>query len=167
MGTIGSGKMSVCFTLSLHNQMPRWWSKSSLAGKCSTYFHQTLYWTADSGTDTNRSAVSEPMKYEKDPSICMQSRWPPSPEVRSSLLSRPHSEAGALRNCIFWPAAWCIPGWAAWDTSDRPTTITTAVSREHLVFINAAYTQVYRLPSDILDVASWRATSKQLLNAFT
>ena len=75
--------------------------------------------------------------------------------TRSQEESSPdHNETGALPNCVFWPAARCIPGWAARDTSDRPTTITTAVSREHFIFINAAYTQVYSSADTVFSVYS-------------
>ena len=117
----------------------RWWGNALHVH--SWYRHQDVTW-------------SELTTSETDPSICVQSRWPPSPEVRSSLLSRPHGETGALPNCVFWLAARCIPGWAACDTSDRPTTITTAVSREHFIFIGAAYTQVHSSAGTVFSVYS-------------
>ena len=93
------------------------------------------------GTDTKRSPASEPPTSETDPSICVQSRWPPSPEVEA-VFSPDHTVRQEPYPTVFWPAARCIPGWAARDTSDRPTTITTAVSREHFIFIDAAYTRL-------------------------
>ena len=83
---------------------------------------------------TKRSSATESATPETDRSICAQFRRPPSPDIESSLLFRPDGEAGAL-SCVFRPAAQCAapvaiftPGWAAWDTSDRPTTVTALLS---------------------------------------
>ena len=80
------------------------------------------------GQNIKRSAAMKSATPEMDWYICMQLRQSSSQDIGSSLLFWPDGEAGALP-CVFRPEAQCAtsvaiftPGWAAWDTTDRPTT---------------------------------------------
>ena len=70
------------------------------------------------------------------------------------ILSRPHSEAGSLTQLHLLTSSPVYTWLGSLRHSGRLTTIITTVSREHFIFINAAYTQDYSSAGTVFSVYS-------------